>query len=419
MTYYKFVLFVLTIFLLLTSYSIEAQTRRLNKANIYFERKEYLSAMEYYKTLVKKQRTPTVLERMAYSSLALQDNHAAIHYAETLVSKNQSDSSLFLYASILKRAGKYEEAKKQAETLAKRNLYYHKFLASCDSALQWSIINPEYKVSNLHFLNSEYSDVTPAWYKDGIAFASNRESIVIKKKAELNQEPFFDIYHADFDTIRKKAHKIKPFPSTINSAHHELSPSFSHDFKNIYFTQCDEYATKRNDRDSVNRLKLFTSELIDNSWKNSKKFSLNDSLNSFGHSYMDPAGAYFFIASDMPGGYGGVDIYVCLQVDSSKWTDPINLGPYVNTPGDEMYPYYHTDGTLYFASNYHPGMGGFDIFSARDIDGEWKEVTNLKIPINSEGDDFSIIFNNSKTVGLFSSNRAGGLGKEDIYLIEK
>ena len=141
-----------------------------------------------------------------------------------------------------------------------------------------------------------------------------------------------------------------------------------------------------------------------------------DSISTFGHPCISPDGKFLYFASDMPGGQGGKDIWMMKKVKRDEWSTPINLGDQINTPGDELYPFIHPNGDLYFASNGHIGMGGMDIFKADfDDDGTLISVSNMKSPINSSTDDFGIIFEEKFERGYFTSNRPGGKGGDDIY----
>ena len=118
----------------------------------------------------------------------------------------------------------------------------------------------------------------------------------------------------------------------------------------------------------------------------------------------------------MKGGYGGKDIWMVKKIKRDEWSEPINLGDQINTSGDELFPFIHADGALYFASNGHVGMGGMDIYKGEfDLEGTLLSISNMKSPINSPQDDFGIIFEAKNEVGYFSSNRSGGKGGDDIY----
>jgi hypothetical protein len=202
------------------------------------------------------------------------------------------------------------------------------------------------------------------------------------------------------------------FSEFINSIHHEVAASFSTSGKHIYFAQ-----TKNLDKipkDSVNRPKLYRSEKNNGVWSKPETFIFNDSTYSFSQPCIDKEEKMFFFDSDIKGGFGGLDIYLSLNIND-KWTDPINLGPIINSPGNEIYPFYDSTGTLFFSSDYHLGIGGYDIFRAIQENGDFVRIENLKSPINSSSNDFGVFYDPMKRVGYFASDRRGGKGKEDIY----
>jgi len=142
---------------------------------------------------------------------------------------------------------------------------------------------------------------------------------------------------------------------------------------------------------------------------------------STAHPTVTPDGETMYFASDMPGGSGGMDLYVSM-LESGRWGPAINMNAYVpdiNTEGDEIFPFIHDDGTLYFASNGHAGLGGLDIFYSNNVDEMWSPVANIGAPINSYADDFSLTFSDDKSIGFYSSNRAGGNGNDDIYMFQR
>ena len=143
----------------------------------------------------------------------------------------------------------------------------------------------------------------------------------------------------------------------------------------------------------------------------------NDREYSVGHAALTADGQTLYFASDKPGGYGGVDIYKSVRDQSGNWAAPTNLGPSINTSGDEMFPFVSNDGTLYFSSNGHLGLGGLDVFSATAVSTKegWSAPENLGFPINTNSDDFGYIIDKENKNGYFVSNRAGGKGDDDIY----
>lgn len=395
-----------------------AQSTRFLKAEAYLKNREYKHALEYYQ--ICPARDSVALNKIAYCQMMIGDaKESEKNYREFFKSHHSLDSNSYHYAFVLKRNLHYSEAKNLYEKLLStdpKSKHLKEQLLSCDSAAVWQSRASVYELENCTKINSEYSDVTAVPYQDGIVFSSNREELIIRKKSDVSEDPYFNLFYAKFDTSSYRLNYPAFFSSVINTAEHEIAPAFAQNDQLLFFTNCKENLSL--EHNYSRKLKLYAAEKTGNVWQKPHTFIFNDSSCSYGHPFMDNSGKMFFFASDMKGGFGGVDVYVCLKIDD-KWTNPINLGPTINTPGDEMYPFYHNDGTFYFCSNYHTGMGGFDLFEAHESDGEWNQVKNMGAPFNSPDDDFAIYFGPSKKYGFLSSNRNGGLGKEDIYLIRK
>lgn len=213
--------------------------------------------------------------------------------------------------------------------------------------------------------------------------------------------------------------KVKQFSSYLNTGTHESSVSFSGDGNQVFFTQHSEKVGSEALNANVARMKLFYLERVGGRWGNPHTFIFNDSTVSFAHPYLSKNGKIFFFVSDMAGGVGGTDIYFCVNDSAKGWSAPTNIGAPINTKGNELYPFYdEINNVLYFSSDTHPGMGGYDIFRA-DLDSEPIAISNVKAPINSSYDDFSLIFDKTLSYGFLSSNRKGGKGLEDIYIVKR
>jgi peptidoglycan-associated lipoprotein len=281
-------------------------------------------------------------------------------------------------------------------------------MAACDSAVSWKRQPQKWKVENLYRLNSSFSEISVASFRNQAIFSSNREQVVIRKKEGFYGAPSYDFYFSEkgSDSSWKKP---VSFNHNFNTDEHETSGTFARGGNVFYF------ARTKADNDNVMRVKLYKVEKKNGLWGEVRHFVFNNSPSSFAQPFVDAKEQLLFFASDMPGGLGGTDLYVCVN-DAGIWSNPYNLGPVVNTSGNETYPYYSVENEkLYFSSDGHLGMGGQDLYEAEQIEGEWSKVTNLKCPINSSADDFGIHFRNSNE-GFFSSNREGGKGKEDLYL---
>lgn len=389
----------------------QAQERLLRKGDAYFEGGRFSKALVMYeKSFERGYYEAHSLENAAECLKQLKDAGLAADFYESLLTRHliAEDIFHFQYAEALRCSERYEDAR----------LYFSKFLAShvddsiatiriqaCDSALKWKSERPNLEVSNLERVNSSNSDFAPAYYKDGLVFCSSREDVLIRKKSEGYNEPFTDLYVVE--NKNGTWGKAERFSSSINTFLHEGPATFSAQFDTIYFSRNGEGLAN-------NHLKLFSAVSGPSGWNVPSGFMLNDSTCSFAHPSISKDGNLFFFSSNIPGGFGGTDIYVCIKADSN-WSLPINLGANVNTSGNEVFPSYTHEGHIYFSSDGHAGMGGFDIFLSEQRDGEWQQAVNLKPPVNSGADDFSFVPGASKGSGYFSSSRPGGKGKDDLY----
>ncbi len=271
------------------------------------------------------------------------------------------------------------------------------------------------ELRNCTAINSRHREFSPTFCEDGILYVASRRGGPVDKKTG---EPYFDLFFAPLapDGMPRRG---RPFSLNINTPLHEGPASVTRNGKYIYFTRNNTTASgaRRTDDEDVVRLKIYEAERGPNDWIHIKELPFNSDDYSTAYPSITPDGNRLFFASDMPGGYGGYDLYM-VERRADTWSKPLNLGPEINTAADEAFPFYHPDGTLFFASNGHGSMGGLDLFMI-DMSGRvWGKVQNLGEPFNSVADDFGLVINKEGTRGYFSSNRPGGEGKDDIYLFE-
>ncbi|MFH1321819.1 MAG: OmpA family protein [Bacteroidota bacterium] len=284
---------------------------------------------------------------------------------------------------------------------------------------------PIFKVYKISGINSKGVDLGPVMYENKLVFASEREiDYVNYGENRFEKASYLAIQYSNINTVDDtfRYSSPRPFSNSINQLNHNGPICFSRNGNYAIFTRIEYYGKNK---ENIYRPRLFSAVKEDKKWKKIKSLNINKEGVSFGHPNLSADGEYLYFSSDMEGGYGGKDIYVCRK-EGEEWSEPTNLGPEVNTIGNEYFPFIHEDGTLYFSSNGHSGFGGLDLFSALKVDGKWTEVSNLGSTINTEFDDFSIFFRNyPDTVlypymalekgGFFSSNRPGSIGKDDIY----
>ena len=385
-------------------------------AAAYFDIEEYANAKEYVsRSVVRNSKNSSSYKLLAQCCLKLKQYEEALEAYEKLLKLVPNDKDgLFGYATSLKCTGIYQQASEMYKKLYAAdttNREIRKEIKACEQAMIW-LDNPRtISVKNIKKINSRASEVAPMWFGEGLVFSSSREGTIIKRKSGGTGQNFFNLYYAN--KKGKGWGKLRYFSPELNSPNHDGAACFSANQKEIYFTRI-EYTNRENMySSSVNRLKLYRSKKQLVGWSSPEYFILNDSTYSYGHPFMNKTESVFFFASDMSGGYGGTDLYMCLRVNDTSWTKPINLGPEVNSDKDELYPFFDDEHHLYFSSNGHLGMGGYDLFSAVLYDGKWSERENLKSPINSSYDEYSIILKDK--LAVFSSNRKGGVGSEDLY----
>ena len=273
-------------------------------------------------------------------------------------------------------------------------------------------------VENVTVLNTGKLDFSPAYYQDGVVFVSTRA--VKKEKEKLRDiwidDNFMSLFFAKQNTDGMLA-TPEEFSEKITTKFHEGPVSFTRSADQIFFTRNHFNKGKRkNSKDGIMKLNIYTANRSGDSWTEAKELPFNTAEHEEAHPSISPDGTHLYFASDRPGGFGGMDIYVSKFVGGS-WSDPINLGDKINTAGNEIFPFIHDDGSLYFASNGWGGLGGLDIFKSAKQEGNefWRQAENIGTPFNSPKDDFGLVTNVLGTEGYFTSARDGGHGQDDIY----
>ena len=384
---------------------------QLKKANSYFNEGLYSDAISYYEKVLKKDSlSKEATQNIAFSYRKLKDytNAETFYSKATKINPEESDNYLY-YGQSLKNNNKVSEAKIQFQKFVEKNpnSFIGKLMVqSCGDIANWDVEEKAFEVSSVENINTKNADFCPLVYKDGIVFVSERGiDLVNDNQYGMSNKPYLSIFYAKKEKGYKKA---KHFSTQLNSLYHDGPISISSDQKTIYFSRVDK---KEQGKNYTNRLKIFIAQLEGKKWKNITPFPHNDPNYSVAHPWISEDGKQLFFASDMPGGFGGMDIYVSKK-EGESWSKPVNLGKGVNTSENEVFPYFRK-GTLYFSSEGHSGYGGLDFYTAIEED-KWKEATNLKSPLNSPKDDFGIFYKDDEN-GYFSSDRDGGMGGDDIY----
>ena len=394
-----------------------AQNRATKKADQHFDRLEYIKAAEEYEKLVEKDRADEyVYRQLANSYYYINNTEQAEPYFREIASETDDPEVLYSFAQTLKSNGKAEESNKWMKRFAE--------LAPNDSRAIEFKNNPnyiprlleageKYKIDLIGELTSEQSDFGGTLFNGAIYFASSRNTT--KKKHGMTQEAFLDIYRANY--TQGAITDVTPLKGDVNTKYHEAVISFSPDGTRMYFDRNDYYRGRYDkSEEGINQLNIFYATLVDGTWKDVQPVPFNNSEYSVAHPSVSPDGKTLYFVSDMPGGIGDSDIYR-VSIEDGGFGEPENLGSGINTEGKEVFPSMDKDGTLYFSSNGHLGLGGLDVFAAQKQGSGFSKPTNLGAPVNSSSDDFAFKYYADAKTGFVSSNRNGNV--DNIYKVEE
>jgi len=391
---------------------------QMARGDKYFDNGEYIKAIPCYKKETRSKNTEKHQEALIKLAnlykLTNQYSKAEESYKKLYeLNPEQPKEVVFNYAQILKANNKYEEAAEQYSYYVKQspNDETAKNALKFCREIKYYLSRPiEYRVTNIESINTEKSEFSPFVMNNKLMFIAEREQFdfVNYSVDDYSGQPFMNMYVSDLQGT--DVQKSKTFSKKLNSYYHDGPGTLTGDGQTLYFTRVDYIAKKG----YINRSKIFTAKAKGKSWTNIKPIELNSLDYSIAHPSVNADNTLLYFTSDMAGGYGGKDLYVSRR-EGEVWGTPVNLGPDINTSGDEMFPSIRKDGVLFFSSNGLPGFGGLDIYSAKQVGGKWLLSRNEGMDLNSSTDDFGISFLND-SVGYFSSNRAGGKGLDDIYI---
>tara|TARA_B100001540_G_scaffold192171_1_gene169384 strand:+ start:3776 stop:5896 length:2121 start_codon:yes stop_codon:yes gene_type:complete len=437
----------------------QKRSRKLIKADEAFVLEKYDEAVELYKKVYEKidgesdddkalKAQITFMQAECY--LFSGDIDQAETYYKRAIESNfngindpiKYDASIkyLKYADVLRMRGAYKTAKRYytkflvangmnkstVEDLVEKDRKIEDYvpgemgLRSCNFALKWKNMPTRYKVKSMPLLNTEYIEYGVSFGDEdylSLYFTSSRAGGVSEKTDPWTGEFFSDIYQTKMD---KKGRWSIPeiLPEPINTEGNEGSVFLNSSGTRMYLTRC------KAEKKKINNCHIYVSKKSKSgrSWLEPELLQIDiDSNISIGHPTLNEEETMLIFSSEMSTnkeeGYGGKDLWVVNKEKRNNWSKPKNLGSSVNTNGDEMFPFLHKDGTLYFASTGHVGMGGLDIYkTSQDEFNNWIDPINLKFPINSPANDFGIIVEDDGEQGyLISSRKRGNKGKDDIY----
>lgn len=390
----------------------------------------YFNAIELYKKAYTMEKKASEKARLIFMVgecyRALGDPAQQEVWYEKANRAQYADPVTYLYiGDALKEQGKY------AEAIAAYNKYKEKKpndmradagISASQVAQQWLDSPSRYSVDPEVLLNTPFYDFTPAFSdkkNEDVVFTSTRPGATGTNTDMIVGESFSDLFASSRDRLGKWSEPVK-LPPAVNTDGNEGAPIFDSKRKVMYFTRCPSEKKK------VFGCDIWMAKKVGSNYSEPVMLKLKpeSKCDSCAYSAAHPAlsaddSRLVFMCNDpgLAGARGGRDLYwVQLDKDGMPLGKPTNLGNEVNTPKDEMFPFLRNDGSLYFASNGHSGMGGLDIFMASSTgQDQWGGVENMKSPINSSMDDFGLMFDGDEDRGFFTSNRPGGKGQDDIW----
>lgn len=395
-----------------------------------------------YKSTKKLEEKKEIAAKLGELYAKINNYAKADIYYKTAVRDGAADpETYYQYAQVLKAREKYEDALEQLrlyEEAVPGSGYVAKEIELCESAIEWANnpVQTIYRVEEERALNNgKFHDFAPVITNEGVVFTSNRsgddddatgpDDASAVRIGQSRPDLFIAEVQRGKKSSRLQSPKRLETEGLINTEMSEGSAAFANNGKLMIYTSCnrpyEQNNLKRNDSNCV----LMTTTRKGKSWGETERlpFCVDSGMAvHYGQPTLSEDGQKLYFSSNMSGGYGGYDIWVCTYVKRSKtWSDPINLGPVINSAKDEMYPHIYGE-RLYFSSNGHPGVGGLDIFESTGRGNEWSEPYNLLPPMNSGADDFSIFFERDKKktrrtgdYGYLASNRGSSAGTDNIY----
>lgn len=378
-----------------------------------FEKGEFERAIALYKKGLSETDAPTNFQIAEAYRKSNRLKEAAPFYQAAKRAGSQEETLDYQFARSLKANERYEEAEKVLKDYLAGSNKPQKIrdLAQyeLDNLRQLEVITSTqnyYRIKNLEDLNTSNSEYSPVIVGNYLYFTSNREG---GKIYFATGTPFTDIYRVQSKGANvnlRTLEKLEPIINGIDS--NEGSIALAENGTAMIFAKGN--TGKATGNSEVN---LYFTRFRNGAWLEPRPIATNDPDSWDSTPALTPDGKTLYFASNRPGGYGGTDIYSAQLNRRGRWVDVRNMGPSINTPENEMFPFISEDGRLYFASNGHPGFGNLDLFVATRERGSIT-VENLGQPMNSQGDDFGF-YQFDLTRGFFSSNRPGGKGDDDIY----
>jgi len=391
--------------------SSEAQMKFFNKAEETFNAGQYIKAVDQYRNAYDKIQGKEIKAEIVFK-LALcyrktgQPRKAELWFNNAIKKEYDNPKIYLYYADALKTNEEYEKAKENYKIYKEKapdDPRGQMGIESCDKAQKWKENPNGYKISEMKFINSRNNDYCPSYSKSGyneIYFTSSREEATGEEKHGGTGEYFSDIFYSQQDMSGRWS-EPETISEKINTPVEEGATTFTGDYNTMYFTRCEV------DKKKMLGCKIMRAKRDNDEWQKPEALTIAKDSFVLAHPSISKDGSTLYFVGNIPGGYGQMDIWK-INKQGEGWSEPINLGNSINTPGNEVFPFIHPDGSIYFSSDYHLGMGGLDIFKATPQSNGTYKIENMRYPINSTYDDFGIVFQDEKEKGFFTTSRKRG-----------
>ena len=412
-------IYILFTIALLSSFGLVAQNDSTKKADKLFNTYQYVAAAENYEKAISKGKSSNrVYKRLAECYYNIFDTEKAEKWYAKVLESSDDAETIYKYSQMLKANGKFEESNDWMSKFAdKRPSDFRSTLFKANPDYLPKILDKgkRFNVQGVEFnsVNSDFGGIL----QDGklyITSARNND----RSTYGWNNEPYLDILEVPVRTDGTYGDAFL-LGEKINTKYHEGTVSFSPDGKTMYFSR-ESFFDNLYEKDPTSKNKFSVLNLYKatknsaGGWDNIESLPFNSNNFNNDHPSLSKDGKTLYFTSDMKGGYGLSDLYRVTVNSDGTFGKPENLGQKVNTEGREMFPHVSENGTIFFSSDGHLGLGGLDVFFTKEIDGKMAPVRNIGIPINSNADDFAFV-ENAKGEGFVSSNRMGGKGSDDVY----
>lgn len=413
-----------------TTGNAQEQPSFRERAKLKYESFDYAQAIPMYLKLVDVEKPQVAdLEKLAYSYYWMNDYEAAENWFARLVAYPESSiENLLVYGAVLKSNLRYKEAKIAFEKYANKTGDSKKVandILGCDSAQVWLAKPTAHVIKNEELVNTPRSEFSVFPFAQKAFFTGEPDVNVFKNVYGRTGNPFLRIYTASRETNGSLNSPLLN-KSNYNEATYHVGPIASNKAGNMLFVSRTYVNRRESEVEKVGSRKFRTKNIelyiytaANGQWKEQPFAYNNVKEYSLGQACLSNDEKTLYFTSDMPGGFGGTDIWFSSLEADGSWSKPQNAGNAINTEGDEMFPQIAPDETLYYSSDGWPGMGGLDVFTAKGSKSSWTKAINMRYPVNSPADDFSFVDTSlpaaAKISGYLSSNRKGGKGGDDIY----